>query len=324
MRRPPHACRAGVLSLALFVLSQVAAAEAVRSGDRVLLVSTRPVGCATSPERLASGAHAAERVGGRWVENDAVGMLGSIDPTTPTIVYVHGNQIAAQDARRRGMAVYRRLVRCAVDERPLQFVIFSWNSTKVPGLLRDYREKAARTRPVGAQLAWTIDQIPAGAPVGLLCYSYGARVASGAAHLLAGGGLGGLATGEGAPRPLRAVYLAAAMDACWLAPGRYHGMAMNRIESLLVTTNPRDPAMKYYRFVEKNANPDALGESGPRGLDPATAAQVRKRNVSGSVGRSHDLYRYLGAPGLMRSAWRRLAFVDGATETVPTPTLAAR
>lgn len=309
-------------SAALALLAASAAAGETRPGDRVLLLSTRPVGCSTSADRLASGAYAAERVGSSWSRTDPVGMLASIDAATPTVVYIHGNKINAADARTRGMSVYRRLTRCAGDERPLQFLIFSWVADEGPGLLRDYRRKAARTGPVGAQLAWAIDRMPEGAPVGLLGYSFGARIASGASHLLAGGSLGRLVHGEGRPRPMRGVYLAAAMDACWLAPGRRHGMARFRLDSLLVTTNPRDPAMRLYGVIEKGYDPDALGERGPKGLDAATAAQVRTRDVSGSVGRSHDLYRYIAAPGVMQSAWRRLAFVDTSTATAE-PTLAA-
>lgn len=322
MTRRPAARRALALA-ALSALASLAQAAPPRDGDRVFLISTRPVGCSTSPARLASGVYAAERVGASWQKTDATALLQSIDPSTPTVVYVHGNKISAADARQRGISVYRRLVRCATDERPVQFLIFSWSSDKVPGLLRDYREKAARTRPVAAQLAWAIDLMPAEAPVGLLGYSYGARVASGASHLLAGGSLPRLNRGVGKPRPMRAVYLAAAMDACWIAPGRRHGLAMTRLDSLLLTANPRDPAMRLFGVVDRKSDPQALGKAGPRCLDAATASRVRTTNVSGSVGRSHDLYRYLASPGLMRSAWRRLAFAD-APPIVAEPTLAAR
>ena len=288
-------------------------AGGVRPGDRVLLLSTRPIGCGTSETTLARKSYAAERVAGEWNRTgDATSLLASIDPVTPLVVYVHGNRISASDARSRGMHVYRRLTQCATDERPLQFLIFSWCSDKIPGQLRDYREKAARTRPVAAQLEWAIAQTPPGTPIGLLGYSYGARVVSGATHRLA-------TRGE-ASHPLRAVFLAAAMDACWLAPGQRHGLALTRLDSLLVTKNPSDPAMRLYRFVEKKYDPQALGEAGPRGLDSSYSSLVRTRDVSASVGRSHDLYRYLAAPGLMRSAWKRLAFVDAGA----VPTLANR
>ncbi len=294
-----------------------------RQGDRILLVSTRPVGCSTDCNRLSASSYAAERISNKWVKSDTTSLLASLNPSIPTVVYVHGNQIDASSARKRGLDVYRCLTRSACDERPIQFVVFSWASTKVPGLLRDYREKAARTRPVAAQLAWVVNQVPEGAPVGILGYSYGARVSSGAAHLLAGGALNGLRLCETSlKRPMRAVFLAAAEDACWIAPGRYHGMALYQLDSLLVTCNPKDPAMKFYKFVSKISKPTALGYTGPKGLTAGISSQVRTINVSSSVGRSHDLYRYLNATGVMRATWRRLTFSDLPTASEPTLAMA--
>ncbi len=305
-------------ALALVAIASIATADCVRPGDRVLLVSTRPVGCTTDPARLAKGVTAAERADCRWNATDFSAAMASLDPTLPIVFYVHGNQITASEARRCGLDVYTRLVRCAEDDRPIQFVVFSWCSDKVPGLLKDFREKAARTKPVGYQFAWVISRLPQGSHVGLIGYSYGARVCSGAAHLLAGGSLGGLTLGADCPAcgvaSVRAVFLAAAYDACWNSPRAYHGLALNRIDTLLSTTNPIDPAMKYYKWVPINSKPPAVGGVGPRGLSREQAARVRLMPVANSVGRSHDVYDYLAAPGLMRAAWRRVAFADVSLE----------
>lgn len=308
----------GCLQAAMFALVASAfAADGVRPGDRVLLVNTRPVGCTTDATRLAEGIHAAEFVDGRWNSAPFDSIIGSLDPSLPVVFYVHGNQIDSCDAPRRGRDVYRRLVLCAQDDRPIQFVVFSWISSKVKGLLRDYREKAARTRPVAWQLAWVLDRVPDGARVGLLGYSYGARVSSGTGHLLAGGSLSGLrydgCTACGVTS-MRAVFLAAAYDACWNSRRGYHRHALEKFDTLLTTVNPRDPAMKYFKWVPTNTDPPALGGVGPRGLDAERASRVRLQHVSGSVGRSHDLYKYLATPGLMRSAWRRLSFADVVNE----------
>ncbi|MGL4515040.1 MAG: hypothetical protein ACRCT8_18295 [Lacipirellulaceae bacterium] len=303
------------------------AASGPRPADRVVLVSTRPVGCSTSASRLASGVTAAvyeqgaheqgaPSCGARWRDAPLGEALATLDPSAPIIVFVHGNQIEACDAPAVGLRVVNRLVSCAGDERPLQVVVFSWASGKVPGLLRDFREKAARTQPVAYQLAWLLGKLPPGAPVGLLGYSYGARVASGAAHLVAGGTLSGVCLNEVeralAQRPMRGVFLAAAEDACWLAPGRYHGHAMQSLETLLVTKNPRDPAMKYYKFVPRKPDPPALGGVGPIGLSAEARPRVATKDVTSSVGRSHDLFDYLAAPGVASASWRRLTFADTA------------
>lgn len=322
MRRSPLPIADALRALALAWVATVATADCIRPGDRVFLVSTRPVGCSTSPERLAEGVYAAERVDCRWNEVPFESAMASLDPNRPIVFYVHGNQITSSAARQRGLDVYNRLVRCAEDERSIQFVIFSWCSDKVPGILRDYREKAARTRPVGYQLAWVMDHLPHGSHVGLIGYSYGARVSSGAAHLLGGGSLGGLAYNADCTqcrvKSIHAVFMAAAYDACWNSPRGYHGMTLNRIDTLLSTTNPRDPAMKYFKWVPIDTDPPALGATGPKGLTREQASRVRLMPVADSVGRSHDLYDYLAAPGLMRAAWRRVAFVDAPIESAPT------
>jgi hypothetical protein len=305
-----HALRA----IALVAIATLATADCVRSGDRVLLVSTRPVGCTTDATRLATGVTASERSDCRWNPTEFDAAMASLDPTTPIVFYIHGNQLTAPGAERCGLDVYSRLVRCAEDDRPLQFVVFSWSSDKVPGLLKDFREKAARTKPVAYQLAWVMGHLPQDSRVGLIGYSYGARVCSGAAHLMAGGSLGGLRLDAGCPAcgvaSVRAVFLAAAYDACWNSPRAYHGQALNRIDTLLSTTNPIDPAMKYYKWVPLDSKPPAVGGVGPQGLSREQAARVRLMPVANSVGRSHDVYDYLAAPGLMRAAWRRVAFAD--------------
>lgn len=264
------------------------------------------------------GVEAAERVDCQWLAAPFESAMASLDPTRPIVVYVHGNQLSASEAKRCGLDVYERLVCCAEDDRPIQFVVFSWCSDKVPGLLRDFREKAARTKPVAFQFAWMMGYLPEGSRVGLIGYSYGARICSGAAHLVAGGSLGGLSLDADCPAcgvaSVRAVFLAAAYDACWNAPRAYHGMALDRIDTLLSTTNPVDPAMKYYKWVPLEAKPPALGGVGPQGLTREQAARVRLMPVANSVGRSHDVYDYLAAPGLMRAAWRRVAFADAPIE----------
>lgn len=306
-------------AIALVAIATLATADCVRPGDRVLLVNTRPVGCTTDAARLAAGVEAAERVDSRWNATPFDAAMASLDPTTPIVFYVHGNQLSACDALRCGLDVYERLVRCAEDDRPIQFVVFSWSSDKVPGLLKDFREKAARTKPVAYQFAWMMGYLPQGSHVGLIGYSYGARVCSGAAHLVAGGSLGNLSLGADCPRSelasVRAVFLAAAYDACWNAPRAYHGQALSRIDTLLSTTNPIDPAMKYYKWVPLESKPPAVGGVGPQGLTREQASRVRLMPVASSVGRSHDVYDYLAAPGLMRAAWRRVAFADAPIQS---------
>ncbi len=290
----------------------------VRPQDEVLLVNSRPLCCRTEQQQFATSMTALQYVADEasdhrhWQSLPLHHALATVEPTTPTIIFAHGNRVEPSEVRSRGLWVYSRLVKCAGDQRPFRFVIFSWPSSQIKGLIRDAREKAARTRPAGLHLAWTLSQLSPEAPIGLLGYSYGARVISGATHLLAGGTLGGLSLegcGCDPRRPLRAVYLAAAFDASWLGPGRYHGRSMEQIEQLLTATNQRDPAMKLYPLVSPRHDP-AFGFKGPTCLTRETSRRVRLMNLTSAVGATHDMCEYMAVGGFMANAWRRLTFAD--------------
>lgn len=282
----------------------------VRPQDSVALISSRPIGCSTSPERLAAGLHAEELCmvddhGAReWQSAPWQTVLAAGDPATPTVVYCHGNRIAWSETKRRGLYAYQHLVRSA-DDRPIRFVIWSWRADQIPGQLRDYRTKAARTGPVGKQFAWVLNQLPADRPLGIMAYSYGARVASGALEEIGSGRL------AGPLRRVRAFYMAAAFDSHWLGRGQCHGAAMEATEKLLLTTNRKDPAMRFYRLLAKNASPQAMGYAGPTCLDRERSPRVRLVNVTSLVSKSHDLCDYVKSPGLMSKAWRMLTYADG-------------
>jgi hypothetical protein len=210
------------------------------------------------------------------------------------------------------MCVYRSLVRRAPDDRPVRFIIFSWPASEVKGFLRDFRVKAVRTRPVGWQLAWVLNQMPEDTQISLLGYSYGARIVGGATHLLAGGELSGLGLDGpiGRHAPMRVAFVAAATHAQWFGPNGYHSMAMQQIEHLILLNNHLDPAMQFYRFIEKNSNPQAMGLCGPTCLGSESRHRVECYDCSNCVGRSHDLFKYLATGRTMTRVWQHLTYAD--------------
>lgn len=290
----------------------------IRLQDEIVYINTRPLGCSTNPQRMASGLRLktyeiySESGRRRWQPYDLSAFLNA-DPTVPTIIFVHGNQISSGQDRQEGLNVYRRLVRRHCSAAPIRFVIFSWPSAKVPGLLKDYKIKAARTRPVAWELAWLIDQMPAETPLGLIGYSFGARVITGSLHLLAGGELSGLALEERTHpyrAPVRTVLIASALHAYWLGPNQYHGLAMSQVDQMLLLNNRRDLAMRYYHVSSSVGRPQALGLCGPTYISPEDAEKIRNRDLSRYDGPRHDLFRYLGAPGVVNQTWRYVTFED--------------
>jgi hypothetical protein len=276
------------------------------SGDEVLLVSFRSAGSKCDPASAASLVRcrlfAAQEGGAAWRSLDWSETLRLLRRPLPTVLYVHGNRIATGEDRSQGLSVYRSLVeRSSKTAGPIRFIIWSWPSDQIRGPLKDYKVKAARTQPASWQLAWTIDQLPEEAPLSVFGYSYGARVVTGALHLLAGGSLEGR---QLSPRvhpdrdPFKVALLAAALDADWIRPGGFHGRAVTQVSELLLVNNRRDPIMRFYRLSAEGRGVAALGYEGPAGLaGTELGRKIRTVDVTGSVGRHHALVEYLSAGG---------------------------
>jgi hypothetical protein len=282
----------------------------IRLQDEIVVVNTRNLCTCCDADQIREGLALEEYAvtdekGCRcWQPSDLATFL-SFDSTVPTVIFVHGNQITPWDAKNEGLAVYRHMMLHGCDAPRIRFVIFSWPSSKVSGLLHDVRLKAARTGPAGCQLAWLIDQLPEETPVSLVGFSFGARIITGGLHILAGGSLGGcccLSEHVHPNRPQMSVILmASALHSYWLAPGQYHGLAMTQVSRMCLINNCEDNAMKYYGFIEPGncgfGGPQALGLCGPTCISPDYAAKIMNRDVSCSVGSEHLLMRYLCAPG---------------------------
>ncbi len=269
------------------------------ASDQILLVSTRRLGTRCDAQAMAHGLHCERREpDGRWVHQSWDATLAQFATPLPTVIYVHGNRVDSGGDKSHGLDFYRWLAARTNSEPPLRYVIWSWPSSQIRGRLKDYEVKAARTTPCGWQLAWAIDQMPASTPLAIVGYSYGARLTTGALHLLGGGRMGSL---QLAPRanpqrpPLRAALVAAAMDAHWLRPGGFHGQALSQVDNLLLVNNRQDPAMRFYPLSPVGHRMPALGYAGPTGRAALGeyADRIQSIDMTGSVGRHHALSEYL-------------------------------
>ena len=122
-------------------------------------------------------------------------------------------------------------------------------------------------------------------------YSFGARVTTGALHLLGGGEMFGmrLALPNPAPkRTVRVVLLAAAEDCYTLWPGQANGNALSVIDQMLMLNNGCDQALKLYPHLDKCCPADALGYVGLGGNHP----NVAQFDVCCMVGKKHDWRLY--------------------------------
>lgn len=297
----------------------------IRQQDDIVVVNVRNVCGTCDTNRLREGITVenyavTDDTGHRsWQQSDLSSFL-SFDPSVPTVIFVHGNQITTWDAKCEGLAVYRRMILHGADAPRIRFVIFSWPSAKVGGLLQDVRIKAARTGPAGCQLAWLVDQMPVETPISFVGFSFGARIITGSLHILAGGSLGGSCHLEERVHPERpqmsVILMASALHSYWLGDGQYHGLAMTQVSRMCLINNCDDPAMKYYDFIEPGrGGPQALGCCGPTRISRENAKKIFNRDVSCYVGNEHDLMRYVCAPGNSGLIWDYTAGSAPVVET---------
>ena len=296
--------------------SLFAAPQPSTGGDEIFLISTRAIGAACNSQRMSQGLRCERFIGATtgeaaWQALDWRELLRDSHTNGPTVIYVHGNRVAPGRDLSDGLEVYRSLKMAGKTRTPVRYIIWSWPSTPIPGPVKDFRAKATLTQPVAWQFAWFLNQLPANSNLSLVGYSYGARVVSGAMHLLGGGHLGNLRLNiphRQERSPVRAALIAAAYNETWIKPGNYYGRTIQVTDRLIVSTNKQDPAMRFYHLSNGRGRVHALGRAGvqhPSSLG-AAANWVRLVDFSDKVGRSHSLKDYLAASTKMSALWNQL------------------
>jgi hypothetical protein len=274
----------------------------VRPQDSVWAVSTRGLGCPSPGWTYPLTVWQFQSQSPRWVNSTIDALAASDDPEIVTVVYIHGNRIDSSLALQDGLSVYFQLAGAWDHERPVRFVVWTWPSDQIRGPLKDVRAKAARSDVDAYYLAQFLTRLNPEIKVGLLGYSYGARIASGGVHLLGGGRLAGLSLPTASGPEMSVALWAAAEHDDWLLPGRTHGEALPTAEQWLITRNCCDPVLAHYRLLDKCTDPTALGFSGLVGrnlLLPETNERIDELDVTGVVGSSHDMQRYLYARSVL-------------------------
>lgn len=281
-----------------------------RAADSQLwLVSTRllPHGPVHSSRRALPEISRYERPTA-WRPASFDDLNASSDRNLPTVILVHGNDTDDATARSKGLALYQSLAQEA--GAPLRLILWSWPADYIPGPLRqDARIKAERTEADSYYLARFIAALESTGPLRLLAYSLGARVATGALHLLGGGSLDSQNIDVAAYRelpPVRVVLLAAAIDDDWLLPGRRHGRALEMVDRMVVLVNPHDRILRFYRLLGSGSA--ALGVRGV--ASPASLGPHRRKfeqlNVNPIVGGQHAWSSYASSPQILGHLKREL------------------
>lgn len=272
--------------------------------DEFWLISTRnvaEVSCYGLPaqlhvERLDEGAWRGASLGEFAAGGDFAGV---------TLFYVHGNRYAPHHAVKHGRLVRERLRECG-GAAPMRFVIWSWPSERIPGLIHDCRAKAERCDLEGYYLGTVLSHLPPDARISLVGFSFGTRIISGSLHVLGGGALQGRALPRECvtPRlPVRAAMLAPACHNTWFLPGDFHEQALGQVDRLLVLYNSRDPILRRYRLLSPATSPQALGYTGLVGVDRLGPLEdrVEQWDMAGAVGPTHNEVRYFSSSFFTRA-----------------------
>ncbi len=266
------------------------------------LISSRQLGCTKGGFPVSGPAlRYWQRVNnqGPWQPRQFGDFLVATQEIRTTWVTIHGNRATSQDAVNYGTKVICSLLPGHKAELPLRTITWSWPSEQVRGLLEDARSKAARTSSESFYIAWLVNQMSAPTPVCFIGHSFGARIGTGAMHLLAGGALYGCAlAGYDPTRHLsRGIFTAAAVHNNWLLPNAPHGRALDQAESILFINNSCDPALKRYRFIDRS-RPEAIGYCGAM-VDAARRHKVKQIDACGSLGKTHDANIIMRAGSLL-------------------------
>ncbi|MCI0357637.1 MAG: hypothetical protein L0211_04015 [Planctomycetaceae bacterium] len=282
--------------IALAEQPQVCQEFRVRPQDEIWAVNTRCLGCPSGDEIEPQWTvWKFDWPAPQWSTASSSEFYDTDSARIVTAMYVHGNQVDSSLALRDGLDAYFQLAGRYDDAQPVRFVIWSWPSDKIHGPLRDVRSKADRADTDAYYLARFLAPIKPEVRVGLVGYSFGARIIAGSLHLLGGGELCGVRVAA-VERPIRVALWAAAEHDDWLLPGRYHGQALPVAEHWLITRNYCDPVLARYAWIEKCYDPAALGYSGLVGrnlLTPEQNALIEEIDVTHLVGKTHDDDAYL-------------------------------
>ncbi len=127
-----------------------------------------------------------------WEAVDQESFFSEMARPVPTVIYIHGNWTDVGTAIQQAWTIGRPLWEAAGGNRRFRLVVWCWPAERTASrLLSDLRFKAGRSDVEAYLLARHLEPMPPSKPILLVGYSFGARVITGALHLVGGGRLMG-------------------------------------------------------------------------------------------------------------------------------------
>ena len=230
-----------------------------------------------------------------------------------TMIVVHGSPATVALVSEVCIDVYQHMqIIIPESKKRMRYVIWSWPADRqVTGIVREFRDQARRSQPQGYYLGHVIDRCRENNNTVVVGYSMGARVASCALHLLAGG------KSEFAPeiKPISDnkvsfLIVAGAINRDWLEPGQHFGKALSETNRFLNIYNSTDPLLKRYPklYPKEKSRPEATGYKGLFSHDELTSfgIPIEEINVTAAAGKSHDIRYITRDTETLKKIWARL------------------
>jgi hypothetical protein len=290
---------------ALAPVAPIAPSEAsiVESDSQLWMVSTRHLSTADACQGRFDPQFARYDCQGGWTKSSWQEFAAVDQPGLVTTIFIDGNGADEERADRDGRLAYKLFAQSGCSQQPTRFVIWSWPADRVRGGLKyDASVKACRTSVEGYFLAQFLDRIDPDSRVSLFGYSFGARVTTGALHVLGGGDLDGRRLNHVHPAQrlsMHAVLLAAALDDDWLLPGHRNGNALAPIDRMLITVNNCDRVLHFYPVL--SCGPEALGYTGVASSSQlgADREKILQIDINSFVGKRHYIHEVFESPALV-------------------------
>lgn len=296
-----------------------------REQDQLWTISTRDLCCSDDVGAKTLELKYSRYRDGVWQASSEKQFRESDNPRVRTVFLVHGHWTSHSEAQTIGTTITRLMVDSSTDPRPLRFVIWSWPATpsEAVRIIVNARIKAERSDLEAYLLADLLNRNDPRAPVSLIGFSLGARIISGALHLLSGGSIDSCCTGHvklpdraAAPdRRVRAVLLASTMDSDWLLPGERFSGTLGQMQHLLLLNNRCDRILKRYpRMVcSRRHGPQALGITGLYldDLSEKDRAKIDQYDVCSLIGKSHKIRNYYCSDEVMSLVRRATLICHG-------------
>ena len=243
----------------------------------------------------------------RWVKETLESFLAQ-EASMPSLIFAHGNTLADKGAMKQCWLLYGKM-RCCPGKKRLVF--WSWPAQiaiKRPLfpvkklIMANLRIKYVYSEYQAYYMAKVVQRMSMTQRVTVGGHSYGAIIASGAAHFLGGGELRGLtlAGAEAVQRPnFRVANVSGAFDNDALIPGYRFGQAFVAAEKVLVTRNCRDSTLDNWPKVSLRGR-KALGVTG---VNANLLGQYRDKlcqvTLTADVGKSHYITPHLASTRFM-------------------------